>query len=172
MSSKCVFSWNNEAQIKSLLPFNTDMYHTHMRGAQLLTIRFTWGKPRPLKPSTAAPAPQPYGSLLHGQGPCLPLELQAQSSLMKFTPSTGFWCGFSTIRCSDAQVPHLSQMSQYKEPHALGQTEVTGLTEVELKLQRKFKGAALLQNLKFIIFQTKLMSHIHLCAYLYPNTGL
>lgn len=63
-------------------------------------------------------------------------------------------------------------MTQYKEPHALGQREVMGLTEVELMLQGEFKGAALLQHPKFILFQTKLMPHIHLCAHLYANTEL
>lgn len=53
--------------------------------------------------------------------------------------------------------PHLSQMTQYKELHTLGQREVMGLTDEELMPQRELKGAALLQNPKFIVFQTKLM---------------
>lgn len=62
-------------------------------------------------------------------------------------------------------------MTQHDELHALGQREVMGPTQEELMLQRELKGAAPLQNPKFIIFQTKLMPHLYLHAHLCANTG-
>lgn len=98
-----------------------------MRRVQLLTFRFAWGKPRLLKPSSATWELQPHGFLLPRVGTVPPLEAQAQKHLMQFLPSTGFWCGFSTIRCSD------THFSQAKWPNARNlmlrvRRDVTGLT--------------------------------------------
>lgn len=132
MSSKCAFSWNNEAWRISLLPFNTDTSHTCRKGAQLLVFRWIWAEPHPL------------------HVPCIPPQLPC--------PGQGPGChGDSPERAGGApwEAPGASFPPPGTSSQSQGQGEVKGLPEVKLMPHREFKGIALLQNPELIIFQTK-----------------